>query len=111
MPRDKTLVAFGREVRRRRHAQGMTLYALAAASDLGANYIGGIEGARRNPSLVTLRKLATGLGTPLGELIGLPEMTGDAIEGARLLTALPDEVRSPILGTLRALATVFRGRT
>lgn len=103
--------AFGREVRRRRHAQGLTLDALAAGSGLTPGYIGSIEAGQRDPSIGSLVKLAAGLGAPLGELIGLPEMTGDVIEGARLLTALPNEVRAPILGTLRALAAVFRGRT
>jgi len=102
--------AFGREVRRRRYAQGLTLDALAAGAGLTPGYIGSIEAGRRDPSIGSLVKLAAGLGAPLGEIIGLPEMTGDALEGARHLTALPDEVRAPILGTLRALAVVFRGR-
>jgi hypothetical protein len=55
-------------------------------------------------------KLAAGLGASLGELVGLPDMPGDTIEGARLLTSLPDEVRAPLLGTLRALSEVFRRR-
>ncbi len=57
-----------REVRRRRHAQGLTLEALGAGSGLTPNYIGGIETGQRDPSLSTMRKLAAGLGAPLGEL-------------------------------------------
>lgn len=42
--------AFGREVRRRRLAQGLTLDALSAVADLTANYIGSIEAGQRDPT-------------------------------------------------------------
>lgn len=103
--------AFGREVRRRRQALGLTLDMFGERSGLTPNYIGSIEAGARDVSIGSMVKLAAGLGAPLGEIIGLPEMTGETIEGARLLTAIPDEVRAPLLGTLRALAEVFRGRT
>jgi transcriptional regulator with XRE-family HTH domain len=111
MDRAERLNAFGREVRRRRHAQGMTLDALGAAADLTPGYIGTIEAGQRDCSLSTMEKLAAGLGAPLGELLGMPDMSPDAIEAARLLSALPFEVREPIVGALRALAEVFRRRT
>ncbi|MCK6591325.1 MAG: helix-turn-helix transcriptional regulator [Polyangiaceae bacterium] len=96
--------AFGREVRRRRHAQGQTLNALAAGSGLSPNYIGGVERGIRKASLDSMQKLAAGLGTPLGELLGMPDMSPESIEAARCLTALPIEIREPIAGALRALA-------
>jgi transcriptional regulator with XRE-family HTH domain len=102
--------AFGREVRRRRHAQGLTLEALGEAADLAPNFIGGIELGHREPSIGSMAKLAAGLGAPLGELLGMPDMTADAIEAARLLSALPVEVREPIVGALRALAAWAGGR-
>jgi transcriptional regulator with XRE-family HTH domain len=103
--------AFGREVRRRRHAQGMTLDALGAAADLTPGYIGTIEAGQRDCSLSTMEKLAAGLGAPLGELLGTPELDPAVLEAGRHLVALPVEVREPIVGALRALAEVFRGRT
>jgi transcriptional regulator with XRE-family HTH domain len=97
--------AFGREVRRRRLEQGLTLNALSAGADLTANYIGTIEAGQRDPSLSTMRKLAAGLGAPLGELLGMPTMSPESIEAARLLSMLPLPVREPIVKALRALAT------
>ena len=96
--------AFGREVRRRRHAQGLTLDALAAGSGLTPGYIGTIEGGQRDPSIGSMVKLASGLGAPLGELLGTPELDPAVLEAGRHLAALPVEVREPIVGALRALA-------
>jgi transcriptional regulator with XRE-family HTH domain len=104
MATNKAAGVFGREVRRRRHAQGMTLDALSAGVGLTPQYIGSIEAGQRDPSLSSMVKLASGLGAPLGELLGVPEMAPDAIEGARLLSALPSEMREPMVEALRALA-------
>jgi transcriptional regulator with XRE-family HTH domain len=104
MPTSKIARVVGREVRRRRHAQGMTLHALSAGSGLTPNYIGEIEAGKRDPSITAVEKLASGLGAPLGELLGLPDLTGDSIEAARLLSKLPRDVRETIVEALRALA-------
>ena len=103
--------ALGREIRRRRQALGWTLDALGEATGLTPNYIGAIERGHRDPSLSSMIRLSSGLGSTAGELLGLPEMTPDAIEAARLLAAIPAAVRAPLLGMLRALAEVFRRRT
>jgi transcriptional regulator with XRE-family HTH domain len=104
MPTSEAARAFGREVRRRRLAQGMMLDVLAEASGVTPNYIGQIEGGLREPSIDVAVKLASGLGAPLGEIVGMPGVEGVALEGARLLSSLPNEVRGPIVGALRALA-------
>jgi transcriptional regulator with XRE-family HTH domain len=96
--------ALGRELRRRRHALGLTLEVLGQTVGLTPNYIGSIEMGQRDPSLSTLMRIGHGLGIPAGELLDLPAMTADAIEAARLLPALPFEVREPIVGALRSLA-------
>jgi len=96
--------AFGREVRRRRLAQDMTLYGLGEAANLGANYIGEIESGKRDPSIGVAARLAAGLGAPPGEVFGMPGVDGATLKGARLIASLPNEVRGPIVGALRALA-------
>jgi len=103
MATSKVARAFGREVRRRRHAQGLTLDALSAGAGLGANYIGSIESGKRDPSITTVAKLASGLGTPLGELLGLPELSAETLEAARLLSKLPRDVRETLTEALRSL--------
>ena len=104
MAASKVARAFGREVRRRRHAQGLTLDALSAGAGLTPNFIGEIEAGKRDPSITSVVKLASGLQIPAGELLGLPDLPGDSIEAARLLSKLPRDVRETIVEALRALA-------
>jgi transcriptional regulator with XRE-family HTH domain len=104
----RALVAFGREVRRRRMAQGLSLEALGKAADLTPSFIGGVETAKRNPSLLSMLSIAKGLSAPLGELLGMPELSAEGVEGARLLGALPVDVRGAILHAVRALAEAWQ---
>jgi hypothetical protein len=50
-------------------------------------------------------RIAQAIGAEIGELLGLPHMTADAIEAARFLSTLPGEVRAPVVNALQALAT------
>lgn len=61
--------AFGREVRRRRLALGVSQEALAEACDLHRTYIGGIERGERNVSLLNICRLAYALQCSVGELV------------------------------------------
>jgi transcriptional regulator with XRE-family HTH domain len=83
MARNEAALAFGREVRRRRHAQGLTLDALGEAAGLTLQYVGSIEAGRRDPSISSMTKIAAGLGAPLAEMLGAPEMSAETLEGAR----------------------------
>jgi transcriptional regulator with XRE-family HTH domain len=71
---DKRLVLLGRAVRALRSEAGLTQEQLADESGLHATYISGIERAQRNPSFLTLDRLAAGLGVSAAELIGRAEM-------------------------------------
>jgi transcriptional regulator with XRE-family HTH domain len=96
---------FGREVRRRRKALGLTLEQLAERSGLTPNYIGTVENGRRDPSLSTISALARGLGVPTGELIGgVFDMSSEAIEAARLLDSVAPEVQTAVLQLLRSVS-------
>jgi transcriptional regulator with XRE-family HTH domain len=96
---------FGREVRRRRKALGITLEQLAERSGLTPNYIGTVENGRRDPSLSTINALARGLGVPTGELIGgVGEMSSEALEAARLFDSAAPEVQIALLQLLRSVA-------
>jgi transcriptional regulator with XRE-family HTH domain len=104
------ILVLGREIRRRRKAQGLTLDRLGESAGLTSNYIGNIEAGQRDPSLSSMIRLARAFDSPIGELLGMPEMSADSIEAARLLSVLPAEVREPVVNALRALAEVLRGR-
>lgn len=60
--------AFGRAVRRLRQRKGLSQEQLADESELDRSYIGGVERGERNPSLVAITKIASGLGVSLSEL-------------------------------------------
>jgi transcriptional regulator with XRE-family HTH domain len=66
--RQRSLICFGKNVRRLRGASGFTQERLADRADLDPTYISGIERGVRNPTLMILIRLAKALGVPLSEL-------------------------------------------
>jgi transcriptional regulator with XRE-family HTH domain len=60
---------FGRVVRRRRRAAGLTQEALAHGAKLSRNYVGMLERGERTPTLIALRLLAAALGTTMSALV------------------------------------------
>lgn len=97
-------VRFGKEIRRRRVALGLTLEQLAERSGLTPNYIGTVENGRRDPSLSTIGALARGLGISAGELLGgVADLSPQAIEAAQLFDATTPELQAAMLALLRAM--------
>ena len=66
--RHRSLTAFGLAVRRAREAKGLTQERLAERAELDSTYISGIERGVRNASLISLVRVAKGLGMPLAKL-------------------------------------------
>lgn len=66
--RHRALTAFGLAVRRAREEKGYTQEKLAERADLDPTYISGIERGVRNASLLSLVRVAKGLGVPLADL-------------------------------------------
>jgi transcriptional regulator with XRE-family HTH domain len=98
------LEGFGREVRRRRQALGITLEDLARASGLTPNYLGSIELGKRDPSLSTIGSIATGLRVSVGELLGgSSDLSPSGLEAALLYDGSVPEVRSAVSDILHAL--------
>ena len=93
---------FGREIRRRREALGMTLEQLAESSKLTPNYIGTIENGLRDPSISVVCSIARGLGVSPSELFGgRTAMSALGHEGGRLFDASPPELQTLILALLQ----------
>jgi transcriptional regulator with XRE-family HTH domain len=67
--RDPLLERFGLAVRRMREERGLTRERVALQSGLSAVYIGNIERGEVNPTLLTQRRLANGLGIPLDQIV------------------------------------------
>jgi transcriptional regulator with XRE-family HTH domain len=66
--RQHVLSTFGLNVRKLREANALTQEALAEKAELDSTYISGIERGVRNPSLLSIVRVAKGLGAPLSEL-------------------------------------------
>jgi transcriptional regulator with XRE-family HTH domain len=66
-------VAFGRAVRARREALGLSQEALAERCDLDRTYISGVERGRRNPTVQAVFRIGLGLNTPPSELMRAAE--------------------------------------
>ncbi len=59
-----------------------------------------------------MARVAKALGVHLAGLLGMPELSPEATGAARLLMALPGEVRAPVAGALSALvAWAIRDQT
>jgi transcriptional regulator with XRE-family HTH domain len=100
-----TRVDFGREVRRRRKALGLTLEELAERADLTPNYLGTVEAGKRDPSLSTVMGIAHGLRVPAGELLGGATELGPAgVEAGKLYEEAAPDVQAAVLALLRAVA-------
>ncbi len=66
--RDKSLVAFGRNVARFRDQKGFSQDKLAEKADLDRTYLSGIERGVRNPGIKVVIRLARALGVAVEEL-------------------------------------------
>lgn len=64
----QTKKILGDAVRKARVRINMSQEQLAESAGLDRTYIGGVERGERNPSLISLKKIADGLGLKLAEL-------------------------------------------
>ena len=102
-------VEFGREIRRRREAQGLTLEQLADRAGLTPNYIGTIENGKRDPSLSTVIALSTGLRISPAELFGgIKELSPPAMEAGLLFDGTVSEIQDAVLRILRTTSKRHR---
>jgi transcriptional regulator with XRE-family HTH domain len=88
----------GSEIRRAREARGWSQAKLAAGADMGVSGISQIETGARNPSVVTLSKIADALGIEVVDLFPKPQTPQPSLEDAALSEALQE-----------ALAVLFEG--
>src|SRR3954454_4984612 len=99
---DATVEIVARNVHTARAAAGLSLDALAARADVSKGALVALEGARGNPNLTTLVRLADALGRPVSSLMedvrDEPVMVVDADEVAPLWTG-------PAGGSARLLLT------
>jgi transcriptional regulator with XRE-family HTH domain len=66
---DPVPTLFGRIVRRRREAAGLSQEELGQRTNLSRNYVGMVERGETNPTLLVLRDLADALGTTMSSLV------------------------------------------
>ena len=63
------LIALGTVIREKREAQELTQHELAERANVDSNYIGMVERGERNPSCMSLIKIAAGLGMPVYKML------------------------------------------
>ncbi|MBP5800242.1 MAG: helix-turn-helix transcriptional regulator [Prevotella sp.] len=63
------LVELGKIIKSKRESKGLTQLELAEKSDVDRNYIGMLERGERNPSYLSLLKIAKGLNIKVYNLI------------------------------------------
>jgi len=67
------LVKFGQRIRQLRQAKNLSQEQLAEKANLHPTFIGKIERAEINPSIVTLEKIAQAFNMPLSQLLSFPD--------------------------------------
>jgi transcriptional regulator with XRE-family HTH domain len=65
------IIKFGNRIRKERLAKGLSQEKLAELAGMHRTYIGMIERAEKNITLVNIEKIAKALGISLGELMSL----------------------------------------
>ena len=70
MNKDSELRRLGHRIKDVRNQKHMTQTELAAVCKLNRNYIGMLERGERNPTYITLLRLANNLGMTITQLIG-----------------------------------------
>jgi transcriptional regulator with XRE-family HTH domain len=66
---ESELIELGKIIRSKRELQSLTQIELAQKSGLDRNYIGMVERGERNPSYMSLQKIAHGLGLTVDQMI------------------------------------------
>ena len=97
--------AFGREVRRRRIALGISLDMLSRSSGLTPGFLGTVETGKRSrgPSLDVALRIAEGLGTNLPDLLGgYQGLSPEGMDVAHAIQAMPPRTRAALLAFLKA---------
>ena len=67
--RKEELVKLGKVIREKRLSRNLTQLELSVRAEVDRNYIGMLEGGDRNPSYLSLLKIAKGLELPINELL------------------------------------------
>ena len=63
------LINLGKIIREKRESKNLTQFGLASKAGVDRNYIGMVERGERNPSYLSLQKIAQGLGLSVDQLI------------------------------------------
>ncbi|SKC75252.1 helix-turn-helix domain-containing protein [Krasilnikoviella flava] len=101
-PLDRSVTRLGQRIRALRHAAGLTLVQLAAATDLSHSFLSQVERGRARLSMSSLFRVATTLGTT--QQILLAEATAPPAGSTPVLRRTDDASASAGGGTVRALA-------
>lgn len=74
---DRRLKRLGRCIAHFRKQKAMAQEVLAAEADLDRTYISAVERGRRNPTAISLWRIASALGLPLSAIIAAVEADSD----------------------------------
>lgn len=107
-------MSIGQQIRRRREQQGLSLTDLARLSGVSKGYLSQIENnSSARPSALTLFKIASALGTSVGELLGKsgPDSQSIDLDIPESLQQFAEEAKLPD-AEVRMLAGIrYRGKS
>ncbi|MGB9720571.1 MAG: helix-turn-helix domain-containing protein [bacterium] len=100
MKKTPILVKFGQRVRQLREAKNLSQEQLAEKADLHSTFIGKIEMAEINPSIITLEKIARAFNIPISQLLSFAD-------DEKIIESRVELLNESIIKAMRELQTAF----
>ncbi len=105
---NRMLLRLGRNIRDKRKEEGLTQEALAEKADINPKYLGKIERAKTNVSLLTLSKICDALGISLCELLSFTSMDKQILKFEELSSEIWKLIRGKDKRTIQLSIKVFK---
>ena len=105
---NKLLVKVGKKIRGKRKEKGLTQENLAEKADINPKFLGKVERAETNVSLLTLSKICDALGISLCELLSFTSMDREILKRGELSSEIWQAIRQKDERTIKLAIKVFK---
>ncbi len=108
MKKNKILIKLGKNIREKRKEKVLTQEELAEKADINPKFLGKVERAETNVSLLTLAKICDALGISICELLAFTSMDKELLRLGELSSEIWKIVRHKDKKTIQLSIKVFK---